>query len=193
MLKGIFMVLAVVIIFTTTASASSGWFIYHESAFKGKVIDAETKEPIAGAVVVAIYHIREYGIADSGRSEVDAKEVLTNKNGEFYIQPHTFFSLYPVAKGEVTTFLIYKPGYTAFGNETNYFGYFPASPLNVGDDGRAELFKKGVTVELMKLETREERKENIPSGPIDLRAKKLPLFLRSINDERKRFGFEEVE
>ncbi|PKL52236.1 MAG: hypothetical protein CVV37_02300 [Nitrospira bacterium HGW-Nitrospira-1] len=119
------------LLFSLSASASSGWIFYHESAFKGKVIDAETKEPIEGAVVVAIYNIREASIADSGSSSVDAKEVLTNKNGEFYIPPHNFFHFYPIAGGEITDFIIYKLGYTAFpGPAYDYFyKYFPYSPL----------------------------------------------------------------
>lgn len=170
-----------------------GWIIYREGAFKGNVIDAETKEPIEGAVVVAIYHVRQYGIAESGSSAANAKEVLTNKTGSFYIPSHAFFHLYPFARRETTKFIIYKPGYTAFSSDTNYFSYFPHSPLNVSIDMKAELFKKGVTVELMKLKIKEERLENIPSGPIDMRARKLPLLLKAINEEGKRFGLKEVE
>ncbi len=183
------------LVFEESVSASSGWIIYHESAFKGKVIDAETKEPIEGAVVVAIYNIREASIAESGGSSVDVKEVLTDKNGQFYIPPHTFFYFYPVASGDVADFIIYKPGYTAFpGPAYDYFyKYFPYSPLRIDRPTLAVFFKKGVTVELLKLKTKEERINNISSGPTGFGSKKLPLLFKSINEERKGFGFEEVE
>ncbi|MBI3583826.1 MAG: hypothetical protein HY096_07745, partial [Nitrospinae bacterium] len=50
--------LAVVIIINClslipTPSHALWWMVYHKPAFKGKVIDAETKKPIEGAVVVA--------------------------------------------------------------------------------------------------------------------------------------------
>jgi hypothetical protein len=170
-----------------------GWIIYREGAFKGKVIDAETKEPIEGAVVVAIYHVRQYGIAESGSSAVDAKEVVTDKNGSFHIPPHTFFHLYPFARGETPEFLIYKPGYTAYSRDTNYFGYFPYSPLNVSLDMKAELFKKGVTIDLMKLRTKEERIENFRISISDFGTNKLPILHEAINEERNKFGFEKVE
>jgi hypothetical protein len=121
------------------------------------------------------------------------KEGLTNKNGEFYIPPHTFLSFYPIAKGETTRFIIYKAGYATFSRDTNYFGYFPYSPLKVDIKTLAELFKKGVTVELIRLNTWDEKRENIPSSPTDMRSKKLPLLYKAINEERKRLGFEEVE
>lgn len=188
MCKGILFVLAIVIIFAATVFASSGWVIYHESAFKGKVIDAETKEPIEGAVVVAIYRIREYSFVESGAAVADVKEVLTDKNGEFNIPPHTFFSFYPVAKGEAPEFIIYKPGYTSFPS-FDYPKYFPSSPLYVDLQTRADFFRKGVTVELMKLKTREEMEDARRSADIfslEITAKELPLLYKIIEEDKLR-------
>jgi hypothetical protein len=178
------------------ASASGGWIIYHESKFTGKIIDAETKEAIEGAVVVAVYHLRKYGIGAGIMSDslaVDAKEVLTNSKGEFHIPSHTFCSLWPFAKGETTEFIIYKPGYTAFPS-FDYPKYLPDSKL-LGLDlkEKADLFKKGVIVELAKLVNQEERLSNIPSRPINMRSSKLPLLFKAINDERKKFHLGEVK
>ncbi|HDL14951.1 MAG TPA: hypothetical protein ENH28_02155 [Euryarchaeota archaeon] len=131
--------------FIDSAIAGSGWIIYREGAFKGIVIDSETKEPIEGVVVVAIYRIREYSFVESGTAAVDAKEVLTDKNGEFYISPHIYFSLYPVASGETTEFIIYKPGYRAFDKAQLTFGN-PLSIFAIGPStiGYMELGKKTV-------------------------------------------------
>ena len=63
---------------------------YHKPAFQGKVIDAETKEPIDGAVVVVIY--KKYpiisGPGGGGESIMDIKETLTNAK-ESLISLHT--------------------------------------------------------------------------------------------------------
>lgn len=84
MFKKIVNTLIIIIAFgITPVFASSGWIVYRESDFKGKVIDAEIKEPIEGAVAVAIYHVRKYGIGAGIMSDsvaVDIREVLTNKN-----------------------------------------------------------------------------------------------------------------
>lgn len=50
----VFVLLALTFILNTNSYAS--WLIYHKPEFKGMVIDAETKEPIEGAVVVAVYY-----------------------------------------------------------------------------------------------------------------------------------------
>lgn len=51
--------------------------------FYGKVIDADTKEPIEGAVVLAVYHLTRYTLAGESDFIVDGQEALTDKNGEF--------------------------------------------------------------------------------------------------------------
>lgn len=192
MFKGILIVLAIVIIFTTSALASSGWLVYHEHDFRGRVIDAETKEPIEGAVVVAIYRIREYSFVQSDGAVADVKEVLTDKNGEFYIPSHTFFSIYPVAKGETTLFIVYKPGYAA------------VSELNLGnilskDTGEKReiewLYNRDLKfilaprlVGLPKVKTKEERKQarmDVDISGANIKERKLPLLYRVINEEKK--------
>jgi len=184
--KNFFLLIIIMLLGVSPVFASSGWIIYHESAFKGKVIDTETKEPIEGAVVVAIYNIREYSFVESNTMAKDVKEVLTDKNGEFYIPPHTFISFYPVAQGETTEFIIYKPSYTSFPS-FDYPKYFPSSPLYVDKQTRAELFRNGVTVELMKIKTREERENTRRSADIfgaEISAKELPLLYKMIEEDK---------
>jgi len=166
----------------------NGWIIYHEGSFKGKVVDAETKEPIKDAVVVAIYKVESYAFIESPTSVVDAKEVLTNTKGEFYIPQHIFTFFYPFSKKDTTWFLIYKPGYSLF-DEWNYYEHIPNSPPDASDDMIAEYFKRGVTVELLKLKTKEERMKNSPGGIGDMGAWKLPKLFKAINEERRELGF----
>ena len=67
-----------------SASAYS-WPLYSKPEFRGRVIDAETKQPIEGAVVVVLYKKWEFGGPGGGNTlPFDAKETLTDKNGEFY-------------------------------------------------------------------------------------------------------------
>ena len=190
----IFVLFVSLIIVILSNLAGKGWLIYHEGSFKGRGIDGDSKGPIEGAVVVAVYHVRKYGLGAgimSDSSAVDAKEVLTNKKGEFSISTHVFFSFWPFASGDTTEFIIYKPGYTAFPS-FEYARYFPESPLDLNLQAQADLFKKGVTVELMQLKTKKERLNNIPSSPTDMGAREMPLLYKAINEENKRFGLGEV-
>ena len=51
--------------------------------FEGKVIDADTKQPIEGAVVLGVYYFTAYTIAGSNSYVEDGQETLTDVNGEF--------------------------------------------------------------------------------------------------------------
>ena len=86
----IFFILLFILISDYTLSYA-GWLIYHKPAFKGKVIDAETKEPIEGAVVVVVYkkHSLISGPGGGYSSVIKVKEILTDKNGEFYFPSYT--------------------------------------------------------------------------------------------------------
>ena len=62
-------------LFTSSAFAGGPW--------KGQIIDIETKEPLEGAVVVAVWD-RNYRTPTGGSSYFyEAKEVLTDKEGRF--------------------------------------------------------------------------------------------------------------
>ena len=105
-------VLSTLLIIAFTTSASAGWIIFHKQEFRGKVIDAETKEPIEGAVVVATY--QKYpiisGPGGGSPSIVKIKETLTDKKGEFYFPRYTTI-IQPLAREVETVFIIFKPGY----------------------------------------------------------------------------------
>lgn len=59
--------------------------LYSAGPWRGRVLDADTKEPIEGAVVVAIWE-REYESQLGSYSYFhDAKEVLTDKEGKYEI------------------------------------------------------------------------------------------------------------
>jgi len=49
------------VFFLPSSDSFAGWLIYHKPEFKGKVIDAKTKEPLEGAVVVVAYYQKTFG------------------------------------------------------------------------------------------------------------------------------------
>jgi hypothetical protein len=83
--------------------------------YYGKVIDAETKQPIEGAVVLVVYKTEQWGLAGSVEHFADAQETLTNKNGEFRISPKRVNTIRVLSGWELhPQVVIFKPGYGCY-------------------------------------------------------------------------------
>ncbi|MBI4686584.1 MAG: hypothetical protein HY756_02220 [Nitrospirae bacterium] len=198
MVKKTFKVLAVIIYFwVTPVFAGSATFYYSDGPWSGKVIDSETKEPIEGVVVLAVWQKVYATPAGDSSYFFFFLEVLTDKEGKFFIPKFRAVNVIPVIRRiEGPVFTIFKPVYTAFSDSAyNYFNkYSPDSPLRTDRDTIAESFKKGVVVELFKLKTREERIEGLhealPLGEVS--DEKMPALLNLINTERKRLGLDPI-
>lgn len=182
-------------------SESSAWLIYNKPAFKGKVIDAETKEPIEGAVVVVIYktHTIIGSPAGGDSSIIKVKETLTDKSGEFNFPSYTTVTN-PNASEYYADFIIYKPGYAGDANYPKYqinppsfvdwekfFSEEYGTKKEIYKRSRSAIVTYGV-VELPRVKTKKERLRAKPSRPTDVGSKELPLLYKAINDERKRLG-----
>lgn len=177
-----------------SALASTGSVYYSDGPWKGTIIDAETKAPIQGAVVVAIWR-KVYGTPTGNNSYfLDAKEVLTDANGNFVIPMFWKLNILPFIRWfDGPEFIIFKPGYSTFPAHEYFWKYFPQSPLKgVDSDTLAEMFKKGVVVELLKLKTKEERGLNVPGWIDDVDPEKLTLFFRLINEEGRNLEIGEI-
>ncbi len=150
------------------------------SPYKGKVIDADTKKPIEGAVVLVIYFVESPGIAGSNFIQENAQETLTDENGEFNITGKiAWFEKGVWPEGGVT---IFKPGY----------GLFPKHKLStaVGENRTWPPPRKYVVYELPKLKSFEERKKNVIYARIydEIPYRKRKLYWKVINQERKNLG-----
>ena len=111
-----------VTLITTTCNAS--WLIFHKPAFKGKIVDIETNEPIEGVVVVAFYRKQAISVGDSVTMDFDVQEALTDKNGNFKIPSYTNI-IQPLSWSIPVEFIIIKPGYVCdgrLGREEDFSG-----------------------------------------------------------------------
>ena len=195
------LLMAIILLCSVTPSHALWWMVYHKPEFKGKVIDAETKEPIDGAVVVVTYsnHIFRF-MPESGSFIFDVREALTDKEGDFYIPSYTTV-IDPLAWEEWARFIIFKPGYGSF---PNYHVSPPKLGVNpeeffskgrIGEEGEIVWLSQKIkvtfgVVELPKLKTREERIKALP-GPVGEFSdrKKQKQFIRLLNEENKNLGF----
>lgn len=176
-----FLLLFAFILFTSSCAAT----------FKGKVIDADTKEPIEGAVVVASWREETATIAGPSTRLKDVKETLTDKNGEWKIEgpkgkrvdDATAMSLF--LTGTYVTippeFIVFKPGYCSWSDsgflinacKGKLKGYNYTNSNNIGE-----------LIELPKLTEREDRRRNKPA-PVGEKTdwKKQKILIQMIREE----------
>jgi hypothetical protein len=149
------------------------------AGFSGKVIDADTKEPIVGAAVLAVYYKSVSTVAGSNSYAVDGQETLTDKNGEFEISWSMgwFVLNRGYAEGNIN---IFKPGYGVF---PDYEG-----AIAVGVNETWPPPNRYIVYELPKLKTRKERKDNLIFSRPDIPYKKMRNFINLINEEYSTLG-----
>jgi hypothetical protein len=178
--------------FISAAAASTAEFYYSDGPWTGKIIDADTKEPLEGVVVLA-YWEKEYR-TPAGRNSYfyDTEEVVTGKDGAFFVPKFRALNVLPLIREiEGPYFKIFKPGYAVFppfGKEA-FEKYFPNSPLRVDTDKIAEMFKKGVVIEMPRLKTIKERRETL-SLPTSIPDDKMPKLIEQMNKEATTLGLE---
>ncbi len=192
-----------VLLVIAAAQTSQAAFLYSKPEFCGRVIDSETKEPIAGAVVVILYYKRStFSLNPGGPSSfvTKAKETLTDNQGEFFFPPYS--ELMWLNEDVGARFIFFKPGYQA--------GYGPPhiSPLltekyfSAGEIAKEVEIEAGSfnnssyvkwkgppgIVELKKAKTREEKLRTMPSPPANYTSKELPILIKFINSEINNLG-----
>lgn len=190
----IIIVFVLVISLTQTSQANA---FYSKPEFRGRVIDAETKQPIEEAVVVVLYNKWEFGGPGGGNTiTMDAKETLTDKNGEFYFPSYSTM-IGPLSRERVAEFIYFKPGYKSVthveGLKIPSEVYFTVEKDMIGkeaeikftDSRERKITYKGILgiVEL-------KRGEHDPLIPTDYRSNKLPLLFKALNIDRRDRGYE---
>ncbi len=207
MKRSVTIIILMVIIWFAFSSSAYAWLYYSMPEFRGKVIDAETKQPIEGAVAVVLYYKRStVSLNPGGPSShvTKARETLTNNKGEFYFPSYSEFLLF--SEGTYVDFIFFKPGYMSEEGsfDTGIAGvriapekYFATDVI--GKKVEMELFSYeqhklikwsgplGI-VGLKKAKTREEKLRTMPSPPTDYTSKELPLFIKFINEEYNNLG-----
>ncbi|NJD55145.1 MAG: carboxypeptidase regulatory-like domain-containing protein [Nitrospirae bacterium] len=171
-------------------TASGCGVLYPLSAggpYKGRVIDTETKQPLEGAVVLAVWQSVTPTVADQAYSYLDAEEVLTDSNGRFVVGKHPPMTLRPgwVEGPHIT---IYSPGY-------GFYPRYQVSPsiptgLHGGtDELLRRMEKEEMIIELPRL-TREERLYfvHLSVDDFDVPDKNKRNLLRLRNIEKKALG-----
>jgi hypothetical protein len=148
------------------------------SSFEGKVIDSDTKEPVEGAAVLAVYYGSTTSVAGSNYFSVDAQETLTDATGAFRIPSKIVQS--ESASGKLRADItIFKPGYGVFPNHKRSEA--------IGENKSWPPPEKLIVYALPKLNTKEERRSSLPVRP-DIPYSKMKHFISLISEERGQLG-----
>jgi len=178
--------LTIAVFFLITTNVMGADFLYHsDGPYRGKVVDLETGEPIEGAVVAGAW-VLEFNFTPF----CDAKETVTDKNGEFLLPKASCFTLWPLAQMGRLDIIVFKPGYLGFPP----LGYTFEDRKARMPDFTGEEFKNRNQYYIIKLgkpKTREERELTYDHAGLftfDETFKKLPKLLRLRNEERRNLG-----
>ncbi len=86
--------------------------VYYEGSYHGKVIDSETLKPIEGAVLLGVWSKGYPGAGGIAHEYYDARETVTDKNGEFTIKGMGPRAITHLEKMDI---VIFKVGYEEVG------------------------------------------------------------------------------
>lgn len=166
------------------AQNPEGWDRYldrYRGPYRGQVIDAETKKPLAGAVLVALWRRDRMYPVHIVTEHYAVREIVADSDGRFLLEAKDIEDGAPrrVRRPE---FLIFMPGYGSFPG-------FQKAPT--GFTGGV-LEGAGSTIELPLLVGREERRRHLreisPHSLSDQPFKDLPQFMIRVNEEHVAVG-----
>ena len=160
--------------------------VRYDATFKGRIIDADTGQPIEGVVVLGVWYLGYPSVAGVVHKYYDAKETVTDKKGEFKISgfgPRVMSNLEPM------NVLIFKAGYMPVDDMgpgvRKTFREESWSWENVEYDGDRLI------IPLKKLTMEERKKQGRPNDPpTEAPLKKVKHMLREIDRDRIERGLD---
>lgn len=158
--------------------------------WKAQIVDAETKEPLEGVVVVAVWWKATRTLGGPSEEYHDSVEVVSDRDGRFTIPARSFFSINPLVFFRGPHFLIFKPGY----GRTVWPGYegLPAERRKELGTYAKLLELDGIILGMPRLRTLEERREfvrRVTVGFATVPHEKTPLLDKAIEAERRAVGY----
>ena len=172
---------ASVVFATVVISGCGGHLVYPSGPFRGRVVDADTGQPLVGAAVVAAWFLEQPLAVHGTATAYDVVEILTDDNGEFVVPHQTHVTL--VGSVNEPRITIYTPGYGPY-------PWFQRAPTG---DAMRTAFQEPTVVELVRASTREKRLDYLSSASVfGVSAETIPNFSRLINNERQLLGLQPI-
>ncbi len=154
----------------------------YERDFKGRVVDAETGEPLGGVVVLGIWETETPTAGGAVLHFHDARETQTDEKGEFSMTGVGLVLRWNLLPMQV---LLFKAGYEEMGPmEWDAFKEGPYSARIKWDGERAIIPLRRLTME--------ERKKRMFTRP-DIPHEKMKLLTKEVNKERTAKGLNRLQ
>ncbi len=153
--------------------------VRYDGPYSGKVIDADTKEPIEGVVVLGVWYTAQFSPAGATHNFYDAKETVTDKNGEFSILG---MGLRVLSTLELREVVIFKTGY-----EHLAIGPWVSLKKDILLRKRIQWEGNKAIIPLKKW-TLEERRNRFGSYYVNIPEEKQRLLLQEIEKENREIG-----
>jgi len=160
-------------------SAGCVQVVGYEGDYKGRVIDAETGQPISGVVVLGVWYSKTPTPAGSTSHFHDARETVTDEKGNFTLSGKGIKILSSVEPANIS---IYKAGY-------EYVELGSWESLTYSKILREKIKWEGdrAIIPLKKMTMQERRKEGTPSRP-SIPDEKMQLLTKEVNKDRVERG-----
>ena len=162
-------------------TSGCGFIAWRDGPYKGRVIDAETGQPLEDVVVLGVWYKELPSPGGTVGSYFDAQETVTNKNGDFEVKGVGLQIFSTVSRMHV---LIFKAGHE----------YIDVPWVSFQID---EMLKKKIVWEgkkaiipLRKLMMEEREKQGSPDFPAQISPEKMKLMLNEINKDRTERGLD---
>jgi len=170
---------AILNILVVLATLTCAYGIRYDGPYSGRVIDADTGAPVEGVVVLGVWNTEQITPGGAVHNFHDARETVTDKNGDFEIPGMGLKILGNVTPMDV---LIFKAGY-------EHIGMSSWESLKSDLILRKKIKWEGTKaiIPLKKL-TIEERRKRFGSYYVDIPNEKQKLLLKETKKEDKEIG-----
>lgn len=155
--------------------------IRYDGPYEGRVIDADTGEPIEGVIVLGVWSKEHITPGGAVSEYYDAREMVTDRNGEFSIPGKGLLLASNITPMDV---LIFKAGYE----------YLQATWLGLKIDGilrqRVKWEGDKAIIPLKKLTMEERHRKGDSAYPPSkaIQEKKATLMMKEIDKDRRERG-----
>ena len=172
---------AAIVILTLLLASGCVYVARYDGTYRGKVVDADSREPIEGVVVLGTWYTETPTLAGAVSSYYDARETTTDKNGDFSIPGQGLRIMSRLLPMDV---MIFKTGY-------QFIGPLGWDSLTLNDYYSARIKWEGdkPIFPLKKLTMEERKRQIVPSPPHEAKKEKIRLMVNEINKDSIECGF----
>jgi hypothetical protein len=156
---------------------------FYEGTYRGRIVDAATREPLKGVVVLGVWNTETPSVGGGVQHYYDAREAVTDKNGDFSIPGHgvrILSNLLPMRP------IIFKAGYAYvecfWVNE--WLNDERTCGVKVTWDGKIPVIPLRKLSPEQRYSQRYDPRYSHPGPPSDAPYEKVKFLLKEINKDR---------